>query len=189
MEYYNKSIKELIIQIKQNPNITRSQWDEYANINNLYSAITLITHYNVNDWERLKNKLLTQKVKFNYKDIKNIRKKLNESVKLYGIQSRETRELSDKMDILINYYYRSIQIMDIKDETLLNGYYKSYMHLKEYVKDIGKFPTKTEWSSYAKMHNSLNTESIQYISMLDWRHIEKRIKMEINFEKNFKYFI
>lgn len=188
MKYYNKSVNELIIILRKKPDITRVEWDEYANLHNFYSAITLITHNNVNSWEGLKNKLLTQKIKFNYRDIKNVRKKLNESVKINGIQSEETRKLSDEMDSLINYYYRSIQIVEISDPILLNGYYKSYTYLKEYVKDVTKFPTKAEWSMYAKIHKCLNTESMQYISMLDWRHLEKRIKMEINFEKNFKYF-
>lgn len=186
MKYYNRSIDELIIILRKNPNITRNEWDEYANLNNFYSAITLITHNNVNDWEGLKSKFLSKKIKFNYKDIKKVRKKLNESVRTNGIQSDETRKLSDEMDILINHYYRSIQIVEIKDSVLINGYYKSYSYLKEYVKDITEFPTKTQWSKYATKHGCLNTESMRYISMLDWRHLEKRIRMEINFEKNFK---
>lgn len=185
MEYYDKSVNELIIVLRKNPNITRIEWDEYANKYNFYSAITIITHNHVDSWEGLKKKLVKQKIKFNYKEIKNVRKRLNESVKVNGIQSEITRELSDEMDILINYYYKSIEVVEIKDPVLINGYRKSYKHLKEYVKEINKFPTKSEWSSYAQKYDCLSTESMHYISMLDWRHLEKRVKVEISFEKNF----
>lgn len=42
--------------LKQNPNITREEWDEYAMENCVFSAFTLEAHANVYNFEDLKKK-------------------------------------------------------------------------------------------------------------------------------------
>ena len=42
--------------LKQNPSITREEWDEYAMENCLFSAFTLEAHANVYNFEDLKKK-------------------------------------------------------------------------------------------------------------------------------------
>ena len=47
----------------------------------------------------------------NIKRIRSLRNKLHKSIKKNGLDSDETRKISDEMDILINEYYNNITIM------------------------------------------------------------------------------
>lgn len=55
--YYEKSKKILKKKIKKNKNITREEWDNYAQKNCLFSSNTLRFHANVKSFEKLKEKL------------------------------------------------------------------------------------------------------------------------------------
>ena len=57
MNYYEKSIKELKKIVRQNPKITREEWDQYAHDNVFYSAITIMAHKEVENWESLKKQI------------------------------------------------------------------------------------------------------------------------------------
>lgn len=48
INYYKKSLKEFKKYIKQKPNCTKQDWDEYAHNNCLFSAFTLECH-KIND--------------------------------------------------------------------------------------------------------------------------------------------
>lgn len=54
---YVKSKKILKGKIKENKNITKEQWDNYAKENCLFSANTIMFHVNLNNFEKLKQKL------------------------------------------------------------------------------------------------------------------------------------
>lgn len=57
MNYYEKSKKEFKKKIKENRDISKIEWDEYAQENCLFSANTLMFHVEAKSFEDLKEKL------------------------------------------------------------------------------------------------------------------------------------
>ncbi len=55
MDYYKESLKEFKKIVRENKNITREQWDAYAQQNGLYSALTLQAHENLSSFNDLKD--------------------------------------------------------------------------------------------------------------------------------------
>lgn len=55
--YYKKSKKAFKEYVKKNPNCSKDKWDKYAQENGLFSAFTLQTHKNINNFEELKRKI------------------------------------------------------------------------------------------------------------------------------------
>ena len=58
MNYYKKSLKEFKRKLRENKNITREEWDKYAEENCLFSVFTLMAHADVFDFEDLKKKYI-----------------------------------------------------------------------------------------------------------------------------------
>lgn len=54
MNYYLKSLREFKRVLKKNKNITKEEWDKYANENIFFSSMTLQAHKDVRDFESLK---------------------------------------------------------------------------------------------------------------------------------------
>ena len=54
MNYYKKSLREFKRVLKKNKNITKEEWDKYAEENCLFSSFTLEEHRDVNNFEELK---------------------------------------------------------------------------------------------------------------------------------------
>lgn len=115
------------------------------------------------------------------KEIRKCRKKLNDSVIKNGIQSFATRKLSDKMDDLINNYYKSVEVVHFPDNSKMKDYYKrSCDEIKSITKELNKFPTISQWNQHAKENNLLSSASLQYITKLDWNYLRAKISKEIN---------
>lgn len=57
MNYYKKSKKIFKEKIKENRNISKVEWDEFAQENSLFSANTLMFHVDAKSFENLKEKL------------------------------------------------------------------------------------------------------------------------------------
>ena len=55
--YYKNSKKAFKEYVKKNPNCSKDKWDKYAQKNCLFSAFTLQTHKNINNFEELKRKI------------------------------------------------------------------------------------------------------------------------------------
>lgn len=56
-DYFKESKKEFIKYIKKNPFCSISEWDNYAEENGYYTAITLMSHIFTDDtWESIKKK-------------------------------------------------------------------------------------------------------------------------------------
>lgn len=95
INYYNKSIKAFKRYLKQNPQCTREEWDQYAHKNCLFSANTLMFHMfhenllkylnkkNINKFEYLKNMFLWIPIKYRDKKIFKI------IIKIKDINTRE----------------------------------------------------------------------------------------------------
>lgn len=116
-----------------------------------------------------------------FRKIGSLRKKLHKSIEKTGLNSEETREISDKIDELINEYERSIKTVEYPQNSEMMCYYKmSYAELKKITKDFNKFPSVAEWNYYAKENNLLSNVSLEYISSLNWNNLRVKILRELN---------
>lgn len=110
-------------------------------------------------------------------EIEELRQKLHRAIEEYGLDSEETRKISVEMDKLLNKRgYNEKNLM-------YNKYLESMFELRKITNLFAKFPTIDEWNKYAKDNLLLNSESIKYISGLDWNKLRDRIKKDLNKKK------
>ena len=110
-------------------------------------------------------------------EVEELRKKLHEAIEEYGINSEEVYKISTEMDKLLNR-----RAYDDKN-VMYNKYLDSMYELRKITNLFAKFPTIDEWNRYAKENMLLNSESIKYISGLDWNKLRDRIKKDLNKKK------
>ena len=97
------------------------------------------------------------------------------AIEKYGINSKRTIVISEKFNKLLNLYYQSS--VEFSEDNLMNSkYVESMKILKKISRDFSKFPTVDEWNKYAKEHNLLCSESIKYITGVNWNEIRNKIK-------------
>lgn len=114
-------------------------------------------------------------------EIRKMQKKLNDSTIKNGVNSNKTREISLKVDELINEYYESIKIRQYPPTSIIGNCYEvSYRELKFITLDNSKFPSVQEWNEYAKQNCLLSATAIQYVNMLDWNYIRAKVARELN---------
>ena len=113
--------------------------------------------------------------------IRKLQKKLNDSILKNGLNSKKTKEISLKIDELINEYYDSIKTRQYPvTSTIGNNYETSYRELKFMTLDNNKFPSVQEWNEHAKQNCLLSATAIEYINMLDWNYIRAKVIRELN---------
>lgn len=116
-----------------------------------------------------------------FKKISSLRNKLHKSIEKTGLNSSETREISNKMDILIKEYYDSIKEVGYPEFSDMYLYYKkSYEKLKDVTQQLEKFPTVQEWNKFAKENNCLSNVSIEFITKLEWNYLRVKVLRELN---------
>lgn len=114
-----------------------------------------------------------------------MQKKLDESVQKNGLSHKRTVQLSREIDDLINEYYNSIEIRVYPAKSVIPYYYKvSYNRLQYLTYEKNRFPTVAEWNAYAKENRLLSSESMKYISKLNWDYLEIKVNRELNMKKN-----
>lgn len=119
----------------------------------------------------------------NIKRIRSLRNKLHKSIKKNGLDSDETRKISDEMDILINEYYNNIQQIEYPADSEMKVYYEqSYKQLKIVTQQLESFPYVQEWNKFAKENCLLSSMSMQYISKLNWNYLRTKILRELNMD-------
>ena len=59
---------------------------------------------------------------------------------------------------------------------LYKEYIKALQVLIKITKDFAKFPTVIEWDKYAKEQNLMSSESIKYITGINWHDIRDRVR-------------
>ena len=110
-------------------------------------------------------------------EIEELRQKLHRAIEEYGLNSEEVYKISIEMDKLVNKRgYNEKNLM-------YNKYLESMFELRKISKIFGEFPTISEWNKYAKENYLLNSESIKYMSGLDWNMLRSRIKKEMNIKR------
>lgn len=118
-----------------------------------------------------------------FRKISSLRKKLDKSIEKYGLNSDETAQISNEMDKLIKEYYSNIKTVEYPELSDMIVYYKkSYNMLKHVTLQLKKFPTISEWNTFAKENNALSHISLEYISKLNWNYLEVKVKRELNIE-------
>lgn len=114
--------------------------------------------------------------------IEKLKKKLDQEIKINGLDSKKARRYSIQIDFLLNKYYKQEYPAEKRYEqnSIMYRYYKiSFNKLKQLTRDFSKFPTTEEWNHFAKEHHYLNHVSMQYISGLDWHKLRDVILSEI----------
>ncbi len=107
-----------------------------------------------------------------------LRCKLHTAINKYGINSKETREISKKFDGLVNSYYEKER--QYPENSLMRiKYLESLNILRKITRDFSKFPSTDEWNKYAGEKGLLCTESLKYITGINWHQLRNRIKSEI----------
>ena len=115
-------------------------------------------------------------------EIKNLQSKLNNGIQQDKLNDKQIIELSNEIDKLINHYYSlSMQVRKFPINSKMKTFYDaSYKELIKITIKNGKFPELEEWNKYAKENNLLSTESMKYITELEWKYIRLKVNKEIN---------
>ena len=186
MDIYAKSLRYLKRKIR-NEDLTKEEWDIYAHENYLFSSLTIMDKKKVGNFEELKKKLLKEKEElflYNisiYNDIKKLQKILDKNIDKKGLNDFLTRTTSLKLDKLINEFYETIEEREYPEKNeMYEAYEMSYYMLKEMMITKKRFPMVEEWNDYAQKTGLLNSESIKYISRLEWHFLEIKLKRETN---------
>lgn len=107
-----------------------------------------------------------------------LREKLDDAIDKYGLNSSKTIKLSNRFNELINFYYKN-EVQFSKDSILYIKYIESIKMLKKITLNFSKFPTIEEWNKYAKEKDLLCSESLKYITGINWHNLRNRIMSEI----------
>ena len=102
-----------------------------------------------------------------------LRRKLHESIKKNGINSEKTKKISAKFDELVNSYYKNEKQYHEYDVIYIK-YKESLDYITKIAKEFGVFPSTAEWNKLAKEKGLLCSESLKYISGLNWHNLRNR---------------
>lgn len=108
-----------------------------------------------------------------------IRSELHMAIDEYGINSKKAIEKSEEFNRVLNVYYKK-GLKYSKDNIMQEKYIEAIEILKNITKDFAKYPTIDEWNKYAKQKGLLSSESIKYISGMNWHDLRSKIKVEVN---------
>lgn len=110
-------------------------------------------------------------------EVEELREKLHNAIEEYGLNSEEVYKISIEMDKLLNKRgYNEKNLM-------YNKYLESMFELRKISKIFNEFSSVNEWNKYAKEKYLLNSESLKYISGLNWHKLKDKIKKEMKIKK------
>ena len=118
-----------------------------------------------------------------HRKIEVLREKLDQTIEVNGIDSKEVKTVSHEIDHLINQYYESYKIFP-EGNFMYEQYKVALEKLKKITKDFGEFPTLKEWGKYAMEYGCLSAISIEYTSCMNWRQLKEKILSDLKKEKN-----
>lgn len=108
-----------------------------------------------------------------------IRGELHMAIDEYGINSKNVIEISEEFNRALNLYYEK-ELKYSEDNIMRIKYKEAIETLKNITKDFAKYPTINEWNKYAKEKCLLSSESLKYISGMNWHDLRSKIKIEVN---------
>lgn len=115
--------------------------------------------------------------------IERLRKKLHNCIEKFGLDAEQTKKVSKELDELINEYMKRQKIYP-EGNIMINKYNNAIEKLEKLTAEFGEFPSIEKWNKYAKEKVLLNSESIKYISGLNWHELRDFILYKID-QKNF----
>ena len=107
--------------------------------------------------------------------LERLREELHMSISKEGLNSKKTMKISEEFNKVLNAYYEN-GVGFSTESIMFKGYIRTIKALKRITKDFSKFPTVDEWNKYAKEHILLSSESIKYITGINWHDIRNKIK-------------
>lgn len=111
--------------------------------------------------------------------IHRLRKRLHYCIERYGLNSKQTEKVSKELDELINQYNKQQRLFP-EGSVMQKAYKESIKLLKKLTIENGDFPSIEQWNRLAKEKVLLNSESIKYISTLNWHELREKILYEID---------
>ena len=110
--------------------------------------------------------------------LEKLRKKLVKAVEVYWVNSKETKKISKKFDELVSEFYKKEK--QYPTESIIHiKYLETIEELKKVTRDFSEYPTIKEWNKYAKTKNLLCSESLKYVTGINWHELRNRIKSEV----------
>ena len=110
--------------------------------------------------------------------IENLRIKLHKAIEKFGLNSEQTQKISKELDELINYFNKQQRLFPDNSKTS-EEYNLSIEKLKQLTIDFNEFPTVESWNYYARSNKLLSSETLKYISGLNWHELREKILFEI----------
>ena len=107
-------------------------------------------------------------------DFEKLRNKLHESIEINGLNSEQTKKISQRYNEMVNEYYKNARQYH-KGSLMYIKYIESIEALRKITRDFVEFPTIKAWNHYAKENDLLNSESIKYISGYNWHDLRNSI--------------
>lgn len=111
--------------------------------------------------------------------IERLRKKLHATIEKYGLESAQVQKISKELDELINEYMKRQKNYQ-EGNIMINEYNIAIKEIERLTIESGEFPSLEEWNEYAKEKVLLNSESIKYISGLNWHELRDFILYKID---------
>ena len=92
--------------------------------------------------------------------------------------AKETKKISKKFDELVSEFYKKEK--QYPTESIIHiKYLETIEELKKVTRDFSEYPTIKEWNKYAKTKNLLCSESLKYVTGINWHELRNRIKSEV----------
>lgn len=107
-----------------------------------------------------------------------LRKKLDKAVEVYGVNSKEAKKISQKFDELVSEFYKKEKQYPTESIIYIK-YLETIEELTKITRDFSEYPTIEEWNKYAKDKKLLCSESLKYITGINWHKLRNRIKSEV----------
>lgn len=120
-------------------------------------------------------------------EIRDLQNKLNSGIQNHKLDNLNAIEISNKIDKLLNdYYLISMYGIKFPSNSNMKKYYElSYKELIKLTIKNNKFPTLEEWNKFAKENNLLSSESMKYISTLEWKYLRLKVNKQIKISKGY----
>lgn len=107
-----------------------------------------------------------------------LKKKLDEAVIKYGLNSNEVKNISKKIETIMNKEMKNKEPIPTGNK-MRDAYNMSIYYMKIITIEQEKFPSTEEWDEYASKIYALNSKTIRYITGLNWHKLRCKIEQAV----------
>lgn len=111
------------------------------------------------------------------KTLERLKNNLYLNINKYGLSSLESTKVTKEIDYIITDFLKKEKQFP-KKNFMYKQYKITYQKLKKLSGEFNENITVEAWNKYAKKNNYLNSESIKYISGLNWNELKLKMKLE-----------